>query len=727
MQKYYQKASGDSGTKTIFSNRSNSNRRLSTDLNNPKISSDSKYDINEKNLDNPIYLEEKDVRNIKRHLTNNINNENQDKKIERVNSSSQRKNNYNYYESKYSKTGGADKEYSDSTLKKQQNNYNTEKGRRTVSLDFKKNDDDNNSKDIANMNIVSSFNVYNTHKRNNVTDIVRQDFSSKKIPTIPKKTTSIIKKEHSTNAIPRLNYSIRRDYSNKNLNFGDTLKKDYSNKNIPHINKNDITIKKDYSNKNLPFVNRNSGNGSSIFKKDYSNQNLPLVSQNIGNVKTEYSSKTFVSKNSGNKTPYNNNIQNKINQTNIQNKNKNDVEKEPMDSIKHDKIKDEKASKTINQDDEIIRKRKPNFPKYERRLSDKNVKVKNEEEKKNVKFDTNTTKISGNRKKSLDIGIRRKKSKKYNTIIGTELSTITYVKSCHGTSTAGRDDDGLTKINQDTYVLEKNVNGVLNFNIFGVLDGHGVNGHFASQFVSRYIISRIKNHSSIKYLDTPKEIYKKLIENKYSIIGNIFCDADVQITKEKFNCEMSGTTCVLVIQLEEHLICANTGDSRAILIYDQSNSENLRDTKIYPLSYDCKPDLPNEKKRIEECGGSVAQMYDEDEGGPCGPFRVWIKGEEYPGIAISRTIGDLDAKKVGVIPNPQIIEYTVSSETKYILICSDGIWEFINSEEAMKIANKYYLRNDAKTLCQDLTNISTSRWLKEDIVVDDITVVAVFF
>ena len=94
---------------------------------------------------------------------------------------------------------------------------------------------------------------------------------------------------------------------------------------------------------------------------------------------------------------------------------------------------------------------------------------------------------------------------------------------------------------------------------------------------------------------------------------------------------------------------------------------------------------------------------------------------------MSRSIGDLDAKTVGVIPNPQIVEYTLDFQSRYMLICSDGIWEFMSNEEVMKIANKYYLRNDAKGICQDLTNISTSLWLKEDIVVDDITVVVVFF
>ena len=47
----------------------------------------------------------------------------------------------------------------------------------------------------------------------------------------------------------------------------------------------------------------------------------------------------------------------------------------------------------------------------------------------------------------------------------------------------------------------------MNFNIFGVLDGHGENGHFVSQFVSKYIINRIKNHPLIKNLDNNKKIH----------------------------------------------------------------------------------------------------------------------------------------------------------------------------------------------------------------------------
>ena len=291
---------------------------------------------------------------------------------------------------------------------------------------------------------------------------------------------------------------------------------------------------------------------------------------------------------------------------------------------------------------------------------------------------------------------------------------------------AGRSEDGLKKINQDTFICERNINGVLNFNMFGVLDGHGVNGHLVSQFVSKFIINRIKNIPSIKKLDSPKEIYELLKSKGYQIIATAYMDADVQVAKEKFDCLRSGTTCVIVFQCDEHIICANAGDSRAIMIYDESNNDSLKKTKVYPLSYDCKPEIPMERLRINKNGGTVEQFMDENDKG-VGPFRVFIKGQEDPGLAMSRSIGDVEAKTVGVIPNPQIIEYEINPKSKYMIICSDGIWEFISNEEAMEIGKKYYIRHDPVGLCNELISKSTEIWKVEDEVIDDITVVVVFF
>ena len=360
---------------------------------------------------------------------------------------------------------------------------------------------------------------------------------------------------------------------------------------------------------------------------------------------------------------------------------------------------------------------------HESRFSDKKM------EKRKGNFEEwDKNEYKGLRKTTYDGESRRRnKDKDKETFkIRSEFSSTLYIRQTEGKTLGGKDEFGHKKTNQDTFIIEKNVNGILNFNIFGVLDGHGFDGHFASQFASRYILYKLKNHPVIKNLDNPKDIYIKLIENNYSIITNIFLDADAQIQKEKFNCTRSGTTCVLVIQLEEHIICANCGDSRAIIVFDDYYDDNLYNSKIFPLSHDCKPDLPNEEKRIKEHGGVVERAYNEFNQ-EIGPYRIWAVGEDYPGLAMSRSIGDMDAKKVGVIPNPKFIEYTIDYFSKYMIIASDGIWEFISNEEAMKIANKFYLRNDANGLCHELIQKSIYLWEENDIIIDDITVVVTFF
>ena len=103
------------------------------------------------------------------------------------------------------------------------------------------------------------------------------------------------------------------------------------------------------------------------------------------------------------------------------------------------------------------------------------------------------------------------------------------------------------------------------------------------------------------------------------------------------------------------IICLNAGDSRGILI---NNKE------IIQLSRDHKPELPDEKNRINLFGGVVDKYTNGFY--KSGPYRVWVKNEEYPGLAMSRSIGDFVASRIGVICEPEILEYELSKESKYI-------------------------------------------------------------
>ena len=106
-----------------------------------------------------------------------------------------------------------------------------------------------------------------------------------------------------------------------------------------------------------------------------------------------------------------------------------------------------------------------------------------------------------------------------------------------------------------------------------------------------------------------------------------------------------------------------------------------------------------------------------------GPSRVWLRNEQTPGLAMSRSIGDLVAARVGVISTPEIIEHELESEDKFIVLASDGIWEFISNEECIEIISSYYLSQKLKAACEHIVNLAVFRWNKFDDCVDDITIV----
>jgi serine/threonine protein phosphatase PrpC len=60
----------------------------------------------------------------------------------------------------------------------------------------------------------------------------------------------------------------------------------------------------------------------------------------------------------------------------------------------------------------------------------------------------------------------------------------------------------------------------------------------------------------------------------------------------------------------------------------------------------------------------------------------------------------------------EIIEYTITSDCKYIVIASDGVWEFLDNNAVADIVQPYYLLNDPKGACDKLVQISTEWWKK---------------
>ena len=301
-----------------------------------------------------------------------------------------------------------------------------------------------------------------------------------------------------------------------------------------------------------------------------------------------------------------------------------------------------------------------------------------------------------------------------------------WIKNYGGVSRPGKDITGRQKINQDSIVSFTNINNIKDFNIFGVLDGHGPEGHYVSQFSAKYIPLQIINNPQIKNISDPDKIYEILKNNECHIIMEAFLSCDEELKNAEFNAYNSGTTCNLIIHIGNHIICAYTGDSRAIVAYNEEQDLNLNNLKSAQLSLDFKPNIPEEEKRILMSGGTVRKMKNEY-GIDIGPYRVYAQGEKFPGLAMSRSIGDLNFKSIGIIVDPGISEYDLNNSTKYIVIASDGVWDYLSNDIIKDIGKSYYLEDNPSQFCHQILNNSVIQWQKNDIVIDDITAVVIFF
>ena len=94
---------------------------------------------------------------------------------------------------------------------------------------------------------------------------------------------------------------------------------------------------------------------------------------------------------------------------------------------------------------------------------------------------------------------------------------------------------------------------------------------------------------------------------------------------------------------------------------------------------------------------------------------------------MSRSFGDEIAHSVGVICVPEICQIEFEEEDKFLIVASDGIWEFISNDEAVDILKDFYLSDDIYAGTQFLYKEARKRWIVEEDVVDDITIIVVFF
>jgi protein phosphatase 1L len=178
----------------------------------------------------------------------------------------------------------------------------------------------------------------------------------------------------------------------------------------------------------------------------------------------------------------------------------------------------------------------------------------------------------------------------------------------------------------------------------GVFDGHG--GDKASQFCSDWMSAYVRNDDSYPY-----------------DLGYSMKNAFVTIDDDFVNTGQTdgSTACAVSIVGGRRVVCANAGDSRAIVV--------RRDGSIVRLSRDHKPGIPDETRRISELGGRV--IY-------------WGRWRVEGLLAVSRSVGDASLKPY-ITAEPEICEYDIGKDDWFLVLSSDGVWDVMDNEEAAHV------------------------------------------
>ena len=134
------------------------------------------------------------------------------------------------------------------------------------------------------------------------------------------------------------------------------------------------------------------------------------------------------------------------------------------------------------------------------------------------------------------------------------------------------------------------------------------------------------------------------------------------------------------------------------------------------------PDNPLEQARIEANGGRVwAMKYDD---GIDGPARVWLKDQNIPGLAMSRSLCDEVAKQAGVISEPEVYREKLGSEVVYLCMATDGLWEFLSNREVVDMINQF--GQDPQAAINLMMKTSEALWRKNEEVVDDTSIILAY-
>mmetsp|Transcript_24115 Transcript_24115/g.53457 ORF Transcript_24115/g.53457 Transcript_24115/m.53457 type:complete len:464 (+) Transcript_24115:117-1508(+) len=268
-----------------------------------------------------------------------------------------------------------------------------------------------------------------------------------------------------------------------------------------------------------------------------------------------------------------------------------------------------------------------------------------------------------------------------------------------------------TSVGQDNFSISQLEDG---WRVVCVMDGHGPNGHWPATRAAKTLPFFLRGESCAAMLRHGQ--VKAALLHAFSLVQK---DLEDMSARENISLQVSGCTAFCAVsntlQQPDSVWVAFAGDSRAVLLVPGYG--------VVQETVDHKPTLPEERKRLEEMG---CEIFSKTHPNGFVETRAYIKGERFPGLCMSRSLGDLLVKPCGVIAEPEVVEWRLEGFAgASLLACSDGIWEFMENAEVAETVLGSIGSGKSKMQALDrlLTDARRAWATNEGVYCDDITLV----
>lgn len=221
---------------------------------------------------------------------------------------------------------------------------------------------------------------------------------------------------------------------------------------------------------------------------------------------------------------------------------------------------------------------------------------------------------------------------------------------------------------------------------FAVFDGHG--GHQSADFAAEHLHERVMAAGLV-----PTEVAsgEQEIQIKAGVKAIVegFKATDADLVKEcSRNGWQDGATAVATWVVGDNAFVANVGDAKCVLGRISNKEGSKGQLKALMLTKEHLAIYPKERARIEKSGGTVSS-----------------DGRLAGRLQVSRSLGDRQFKKAGLIAVPDVQAFKLTDRDQFMFCGCDGLWKVFDGQGAVDLVAKLLAEGrDEKSVCNKVLN-----------------------